>query len=389
MIFSSPPLSDADEAVLDLISRQRERLRSFTQYNAKRWFGSLRRTTFARAIRGSNSIEGYNTSIDDAVAVVDGEEPPDERTETWNAIKGYRDAMTYIMQASQDPYFEFGTQFLKSLHFMMLGFDMSKQPGQWRPGAVFVVSTTSGEAVYEAPETDLVDGLVTELIDYLKSDEKEPPIVRAAMAHLNLTMIHPFRDGNGRMARALQTLVIARDGLLHPVFSSIEEWLGANTADYYDVLAAVGQGHWNPQRDTTPWLRFCLRAHYQQAATLIRRNEEYEELYNEIQAIVEREKLPDRSALPLFDAALGLRLTNSRYRAESELTEFGASRDLRRLCEVGLLDPKGERRGRIYFAAKPLVDLRNSVRRKMQLGDPYDLVAERRQARQEPRLPGL
>jgi len=48
-----------------------------------------------------------------------------------------------------------------------------------------------------------------------------------------------------------------------------------------------------------------------------------------------------------FDAALGLRLTNGRYRAETELTEFGASRDLRRLCEVGLLDPKGERRGRV------------------------------------------
>jgi len=112
-------------------------------------------------------------------------------------------------------------------------------------------------------------------------------------------------------------------------------------------------------------------------------------MFNEIQAIVEREKLPDRSALPLFDAALGLRLTNIRYRAESELTEFGASRDLRRLCEVGLLDPKGERRGRIYFAAKPLVDLRNSVRRKKPLEDPYDLVAKRRQARQEPRLPGL
>jgi Fic family protein len=389
MIFATPNLTELDEAVLDLISMQRDRLRSFTQYNAKRWFGSLRRTTFARAIRGSNSIEGYNTSIDDAVAVVDDEAPPDERTETWNAIKGYRDAMTYIMQASQDIYFEFGKQFLKSLHFMMIGFDLSKQPGQWRQASVFVVNSKSGETVYEAPDVELIDGLVQELIDFLKADVNVQPIIRAAMAHLNLTMIHPFRDGNGRMARALQTLVIARDGLLHPVFSSIEEWLGANTSDYYDILAVVGQGQWNPHRDASPWLRFCLKAHYQQAATLIRRNEEYEKLFEGIQAIIEREKLPDRVAMPLFDAALGLRLTNSRYRTETELTEFGASRDLKRLSEAGLLDPKGERRGRIYFAAKPLVDLRNSVRRRMPLSDPYDLVAQRRQAAQEPRLPGF
>jgi Fic family protein len=389
MISATPNLTELDEAVLDLISKQRDRLRSFTQYNAKRWFGSLRRTTFARAIRGSNSIEGYNTSIDDAVAVVDDEAPPDERTETWNAIKGYRDAMTYIMQASQDIYFEFGKQFLKSLHFMMIGFDLSKQPGQWRQASVFVVNSKSGETVYEAPDVELIDGLVQELIDFLKADVNVQPIIRAAMAHLNLTMIHPFRDGNGRMARALQTLVIARDGLLHPVFSSIEEWLGANTSDYYDILAVVGQGQWNPHRDASPWLRFCLKAHYQQAATLIRRNEEYEKLFEGIQAIIEREKLPDRVAMPLFDAALGLRLTNSRYRTETELTEFGASRDLKRLSEAGLLDPKGERRGRIYFAAKPLVDLRNSVRRRMPLSDPYDLVAQRRQAAQEPRLPGF
>jgi Fic family protein len=49
------------------------------------------------------------------------------------------------------------------------------------------------------------------------------------MAHLNLVVIHPFRDGNGRMARALATLVLSRSDIGEPEFSSIEEWLGANT----------------------------------------------------------------------------------------------------------------------------------------------------------------
>lgn len=57
--------------------------------------------------------------------------------------------------------------------------------------------------------------------------------IQAGMAHLNLVMIHPFRDGNGRMARCLQSLVLARGGILDPVFISIEEYLGRNTQRYY------------------------------------------------------------------------------------------------------------------------------------------------------------
>jgi Fic family protein len=59
----------------------------------------------------------------------------------------------------------------------------------------------------------------------------DDPLVRGAMAHLNLVMIHPFRDGNGRMARALQTMVLAQDQVVEPTFSSIEEWLGNNTQE--------------------------------------------------------------------------------------------------------------------------------------------------------------
>jgi Fic family protein len=392
MIYTAPPLQDADHAVLSLIESQRERLKFHTQGNPRRWLGSLRRSTFARAIRGSNSIEGYHATMDEVIAAVEDEPPLDERTETWHAIRGYRNAMTYIMQAAQDPYFEFSKQFLKSLQFMMIGYDMTKYPGQWRPGAIFVVNQKTGETVYEGPDSELVNELVEELVRYLKSDPQEPVIIRAAMAHLNLAMIHPFKDGNGRMARALQTLVLAREGMLHPVFSSIEEWLGRHTEDYYAVLAYVGQGKWNPQRDALTWIRFCLKAHYQQAATLIRRNEEYEEIFEGLTTILQREKLPDRAAVPLFDAALGFQVTNARYRSDAEVTEFVASRDLKRISEAGLLVPRGEKRGRTYVAGQELLKLRQTVRRNRPLIDPYQIVAGRAKAaaqQSEPLLPRM
>ena len=79
-------------------------------------------------------------------------------------------------------------------------------------------------------------------------------MVRAAMAHLNLVMIHPFRDGNGRMARCLQTYVLACEQIVSPVFSSIEEYLGRNTPAYYNILDEVGGGSWRRSAALDPLL---------------------------------------------------------------------------------------------------------------------------------------
>lgn len=391
MLYQPPKLTEADRAVVALIDEHKERLKVHVQQAPSRWVGTLRRIATARAIQGSNSIEGYNATLDEAVAAVENE-AIDERTETWLAIKGYRDALTYIGQAAQDPHFEFGTQFIKGLHFMMLGHDMSKLPGQWRPGAIYVVNRRTGETVYEGPPPETVNSLMSELVAYLRAPTPEPAIVKAAMAHLNLAMIHPFKDGNGRMARALQTFVIARNGVLHPAFSSIEEWLGRNTDAYERILSFTGQGAWRPHRNALPWTRFCLTAHYQQGVTLLRRNEEYARLYDAVAAAAEKLNLPERAEVPLFNAALGVRLTNGRYRRDADVSEIVASRDLRRVSEAGLLEPLGEKRGRTYRAAPALSRLRDAARRPRPLENPYDLIARRskRAGRpRPPRLPGL
>jgi Fic family protein len=196
------------------------------------------------------------------------------------------------------------------------------------------------------------------------------------------------------VSRALQSLVLAQEGVLHPVFSSIEEWLGRTTQEYYAILAQVGEGKWQPERDALPWVRFCLTAHFHQAATLIRRNTEYEEVFAGIDKIIEREKLPERAGLPLFDAALGMSLTNSWYRRDAEVSELVASRDLKRLSELELLEPTGENRGRRYSPGKILRDLRESVRRdQVPLADPYYIMRDKRARAAiyppEPRLPGI
>jgi Fic family protein len=374
MIYTLPGPEGPDLAVLEMIRRQHAILTNLLSGERRRWTGSLRRSAMARAIRGSNSIEGYNATLDQAVAAI-ANEPPAEYTDTWLATKGYRDALTYILQAASDPYFEFSKQFLKSLHFMMVGHEMSKSPGQWRGGSIYVVNQASGQTVYEAPDAGEVNDLVEELVTELKSYEGKiwPPLL-GAMAHLNLTMIQPFRDGNGRMARALQTLVIAKAGMTDPILCSIEEWLGENTQDYYQVLAEVGQGVWSPGNNALPFVRFCLKAHYQQGQRLIRRSQEYAVIYEKVHALVKSLDLNERCEIPLFDSCTGVRITNTRYRTETEVSEYVASRDLKKLTDLGLLEPEGDGRGRAYRAGPQLLEIRKQTRTVRKVDDPYQLA---------------
>ncbi|MDQ3914336.1 MAG: Fic family protein [Actinomycetota bacterium] len=372
MIFETPPVDPDEARVLADIQELRTQLRLWVA-DRRRWTGVLRRMSFARQIQASNSIEGYNSTLDDAVAIVEGEEPLDATEETRRALEGYRQAMTYVLQLADDPHFEYSTHLLKSLHFMMMSYHLRKSPGRYRLGYVYVRNDATGEIVYEGPDADRVPILVEEIVTSLNEPSPVPAMVRAAMAHLNLALVHPFRDGNGRMARGLQTLVLAREGILSAEFSSIEEYLGRNTAGYYAILAKVGRGYWQPENDARPWVRYCLTAHYVQARTLLRRIKESDRLWAILAEEAESHRLPERSISALFEAARGFRVRNATYRPLSDVTEQTATRDLKQLVQAGLLVPKGERRGRHYVASDRLRELRGkSLEVRVPIQDPFE-----------------
>ena len=361
VLFKTPSLNGREKKALEDIDKTRQQLK-YALRTPRRWVGMLRRNMFARNIRGSNSIEGYNVSAEDAIAAVAGEEPLDAQRETWAAIKGYRDAMTFVLQLAEDPHFIYADGFLRSMHFMMISYDLTKNPGRWRPGPICVRDERKGAIVYEGPDFENVPKLIAELNSQLNESEEYPPMVRAAMAHLNLVMVHPFSDGNGRMARCLQTLVLAREGILESEFSSIEEYLGRNTQEYYDVLAMVGMGHWSPRNDARQWLDFSLTAHHTQATTLLRRTKETDRVWSELEQLINARGLPERVIYALSDATFGYKVRNATYRGIAEIADAVASRDLKLLVDAGLLLPAGEKRGRAYVASGILKKIRERTR---------------------------
>ncbi|MDQ2846325.1 MAG: Fic family protein [Actinomycetota bacterium] len=386
MIFQTPELGHAEIALLDEISTLRG---SAGRYLAAThtWNRSLRRLTNARNLQGSNAIEGYHSSVDDALAIADGDLPQDADGATAAALAGYQSAMTYVLTRSVDPDFTYTTDTFKALHFMLIQHDRAALPGRWRSTSVFV-RAASGEAVYEGAELARVDDLVTELADELTGTESassassrvsalhSEPLVAAAMAHLNLVMIHPFGDGNGRMSRILQSLVLARAAarageVLAPEYLSIEEYLGANTEDYYQVLAETGGGRYLPGRNPLPWVRFALTAHRDSMRQLLVNVQVSEQLWSALG------ELPgingsDRLTTALYDASFGGHRLRRSSHVRSVLNTTGeaigeqtATRDLTSLAELGFLVPHGERRARFYVVSGQLTQIYLRIRNRV------------------------
>lgn len=389
MIYATPTVGTAEANALARIEDLRRQLRFYVS-EPKRWLGSVRRVLSARAIQGSNSIEGYNVSVEDAIAAIEGEEPEEAAWVDRQAILGYRRAKTYVIQLAGDSYFAYTPALIRSLHFMITEYALDADPGLWRQKPIWVRNDATGAVVYEAPAEAEVPCLVDELAAELSSDSDTPAMIRAAMAHLNLVMIHPFRDGNGRMSRCLQTLVLAREQILAQELCSIEEYLGRNTESYYKILAEVGQGVWRPRGDARAWVRYCLTAHYIQAASILRRIQESETAWMELDNLRQQYRLQERTMAALFDASIGLRIRNASYRAQlrgwmEEISTQVATIDLKAMVRADLLRPVGQKRGTFYVATPRVRALVGELRAQREPIDASRLFSPRET--NEPQLP--
>lgn len=370
MLFTYHSLDDQEKRVEEATARIRSDLRLHVATEPRRWTGWLARMTRARALAASNSVEGINVSDDDAIAAIDGEDPANTDRATWRAVIGYREAMNYILQRRQSPSFRITEDVLLAVHFMICQSDLAAHPGQYRPGWVGVRNAQTGNLLHEGVDRGELEPRIQEVLQYVNEGGVESLFLRAAMTHLNLVMLHPFTDGNGRTARCIHTAVLATDGIVAPEFSSIEEYVGYNQQEYYDVLSEVGGGGWNPTRNAKPWVRFCLSGHYRQSQTILRRTREIERIYAELLNLVQNNGFPERTVMALVQAAFG-RVRNSSYRVSADVSNNLASRDLKMLVDAGLLISDGEKRGRFYVAGPRVGEIRRRFRLPRAVDDPF------------------
>jgi Fic family protein len=182
------------------------------------------------------------------------------------------------------------------------------------------------------------------------------------MAHLNLVSIHPFRDGNGRLARIVQSLVLAKEGLLRPELVSIEPYLGRHTREYYTVLEEVQGPTFDPQRDASAWVEFCIEAHVYEAVERRRWLEIAHARHSFCEELAREQGYPERFVGALDQALLGLPITNADHRRETNIASPTATQDLQRLRHGGWLEQEGGGRSLRYVASRKLQERWSSSR---------------------------
>jgi Fic family protein len=131
--------------------------------------------------------------------------------------------------------------------------------GRWRAkgkGPMQVVSGALGKerVNFEAPSTERIPAAMSAFLKWINEDDGTDQVVRSAVAHLWFLTIHPFDDGNGRVARAISDMLLARSDCSRQRFFSMSAQIRSEQKDYYTMLEASQKGG----LDVTPWISWYL-----------------------------------------------------------------------------------------------------------------------------------
>ncbi|MBN2640634.1 MAG: Fic family protein [Victivallales bacterium] len=185
----------------------------------------LRKANKIKTIQSSLAIEGNSLSENQVTAILEGKKviaPLREIQEVRNAIA------TYDLAPKLDPFSV--EDLLKSHQVMMYG--LVENPGSFRHGGVGVFAGT--QIVHMAPPAERVPALINELFSWVRNAE-DHLLIRSCVFHYEFEFIHPFDDGNGRIGRLWQSLLLGR---LHPVFLylPVESMVHDNQQEYYNAI---------------------------------------------------------------------------------------------------------------------------------------------------------
>lgn len=222
-----PPFSITNEMVA-LISRIAEKLGKISNYREFETRPHLRRNNRIRSIHSSLAIEANSLSLDAVRGVIDGKVvigPQKEIQEVKNAYKTYEEIENI------DP---FSLDDLKRMHGIITYLTI-EESGDFRRGEEGVFD--GDRCIFMAPPAKRVSDLMKGLFSWMNQAENDVhPLILSSIFHYEFVFIHPFADGNGRMARLWQTCILSK---WNPIFQylPIESRIHAFQSDYYDAIS--------------------------------------------------------------------------------------------------------------------------------------------------------
>ena len=203
----------------------------------------------------SSQIEGTQSSLSDLL-LYELDEMPAVPLDDVAEVSNYVRALTHGLRRIHEDGFPLSSRLIRELHELLMagGRGATKAPGEFRRSQNWLGGTRPGNASFVPPPQELVPDLMSDLERFLHDESTyTPPLLKAAIAHVQFETIHPFLDGNGRLGRLLITLSLCSDDVLREPSLYLSLYFKRNRARYYDLLQRVRtDGAWEA------WLDFFL-----------------------------------------------------------------------------------------------------------------------------------
>lgn len=313
-----PPYEITSE-ILNLVISVSEKLGEINAAHLVKQDPVLRKTNRIKTIHSTLEIEGNTLSIDQITAIFENKRvlgPKKEILEVKNAIEVY-DIIEMLNPRSK-------TDFLKAHKYLMNG--LVDDFGKFRKDGVGILK--GNKLAHMAPPPNMVNELMTNLFAYLKTN-KDSVLIKSCVFHYEMEFIHPFLDGNGRMGRLWQSIILGSD---YPVFKylPIESVVKEKQAEYYDVLSKCDKSG-----KSTLFIEFMLE--------II--NGELEKVLKATQPSIKQNDRIEIAHSKFND----LEFSRKDYLREfKEISPATASRDLKEAVDQGLLNKTGDQRTAKY-----------------------------------------
>ena len=313
------PPYDITPRILKLISSISEKIGEVNATYLSKQSPQLRKQNRIKTIQSSLQIEGNTLTTEQITALIEKKRvvgPKKDVLEVLNAIEVYDELTSYKPHSER--------VFLKAHAALMKG--LLDPVGKYRNQSVGIVKGDKLEHL--APPFQNVPYLMKELFGYLKDDD-ELTLIKSCVFHYEMEFIHPFLDGNGRMGRLWQTVILLQD---FPVFEFLpfEKLISETQIDYYQSLSLSDK-----LGKSTPFIEYMLGVIDKSLA----------ELLNYTQRI-----LKDTDRLEYFLAQGFTDFSRKDYmRVFKDIASATASRDLKKGIELNLFESSGKLNKTRYF----------------------------------------
>lgn len=303
----------------------------------------------------SSQIEGTQSSLSDLL-LFELDEAPGAPTEDARSVSNYVAAMEHGVRRLRSG-FPISGRLIREVHGILLEGTRGSgaDPGSYRRSQNWIGGTRPGDARYVPPPADRVPELMGALERWLHDDpEPVPPLLKAALAHVQFETIHPFLDGNGRVGRLLVTLLFCAEQVLSEPLLYLSLWLKQHRATYYELLDTIRR-----DGDFEGWVAFFAEGVRVTAEGAVATARRLVGLFEADRTRIARVRKAAGSALAVH-AALQRRpiTTIARLVEETGLATGTVSAALKRLQELGIvLEVTGRRRNRAWSYASYLAIL--------------------------------